>query len=71
MEGIEEEALGLPARVLSVEEENHQLREVNRNLEERVLRGGKDQVFGEDHWDAQDVTKQFGGDGWVGPEQCV
>ena len=41
MEGIEEGVLGLTARVSSVEEENHQLREVNRNLEECVGREEK------------------------------
>ena len=41
MEGIEEGVLGLTARVLSVEEENCQLREVNRNLEEHVGREGE------------------------------
>ena len=41
MEGIEEGVLGLMARVLSVEEENHQLREVNRNLKECVGREGE------------------------------
>ena len=41
MEGIEEGVLGLTARVLSTKEENHQLREVNRNLEEHVGREGE------------------------------
>ena len=41
MEGIKEGVLNLTARVSSVEEENHQLREVNRNLEERVSREGE------------------------------
>ena len=41
MEGIKEGALGLMTRVLSMEEENHQLREVNRNLEECVGREGQ------------------------------
>ena len=41
MEGIEEGVLDLMARVLSVEEENRQLREVNRNLEEHVGREGE------------------------------
>ena len=41
MEGIKEGVLGLTARVSSVEEENCQLREVNRNLEERVGREGE------------------------------
>ena len=41
MKGIEEGVLGLTARVLSVEEQNHQSREVNRNLEERVGREGE------------------------------
>ena len=41
IEGIGEGVLGLTARVLSVEEENHQLREVNRNLEECVGRDGE------------------------------
>ena len=41
MEGIKEGALWLTARVSSVEEENHQLREVNRNLEEHMGREGE------------------------------
>ena len=41
MEGIEEGVLGLMARVLLVEEENRQLREVNRNLEECSGREGE------------------------------
>ena len=41
MEGLEEGVLDLMARVLSVEEENHQLREVNRHLEEHVGREGE------------------------------
>ena len=41
MEGIEEGVLSLTARVSSVEEENHQLREVNRNLKEHVGREGE------------------------------
>ena len=41
MEGIEEGVLSLMARVLSVEEENCQLREVNRNLKEHVGREGE------------------------------
>ena len=41
MEGIEEGVLGLTARVSSVEEENRQLREVNRNLKERIGREGE------------------------------
>ena len=41
MEGIEEGVLGLMARMSSVEEENHQLREVNRNLKEHVGREGE------------------------------
>ena len=41
MEGIEEGVLGLTARVSSVKKENHQLREVNRNLEEHVGREGE------------------------------
>ena len=40
MEGIER-VLGLAARVLSVEEENHQQREVNRNLKKRAGREGE------------------------------
>ena len=36
MEGIKKGVLGLTARVSSVEEENNQLREVNRSLEEHV-----------------------------------
>ena len=41
MKGIEEGVLGLMARVLSVKEENCQLREVNRNLKEGVGREGE------------------------------
>ena len=41
MEGIEEGVLGLTARVLSTEEDIHQLREVNRNLEEWLGREGE------------------------------
>ena len=41
MEGIEEGVLGLMARVSLVEEENRQLRELNRNLEEHVGREGE------------------------------
>ena len=41
MEGIKEGALWLTASVSSVEEENHQLREVNRNLKEDVGREGE------------------------------
>ena len=37
MEGIEESALGLVSRVASVEEENHQLREVQQAQEERIF----------------------------------
>ena len=41
MEGIEEGVLGLTTRVSSIEEENCQLREVNRNLKERMGREGE------------------------------
>ena len=41
MEGIEENALGLSSRVLSVEEENCQLREVQRAQEERIVQDGE------------------------------
>ena len=41
MEGIEEGILSLTARVLSIEERNCQLREVNRNLEDHVGREGE------------------------------
>ena len=41
MEGIEESALGLVSRVVSVEEENCQLREVQRAQEERIVRDGE------------------------------
>ena len=41
MEGIEEGVLGLMTRVLSIEEENCQLREVNRNLKEHMGREGE------------------------------
>ena len=37
MEGIEEGALSLVPRVMSVEEENHQLREVQWSQEERIV----------------------------------
>ena len=41
MEGIEEGALSLVLRVSSVEEENRQLREVQRAQEERIVRDGE------------------------------
>ena len=41
MEGIEEGALSLVSRVVSVEEENHQLREVQRAQEEQIVRDGE------------------------------
>ena len=41
MEGIEEGALSLVSRVVSVEEENCQLREVQRAQEERISRDGE------------------------------
>ena len=41
MEGIEESALALLSRVTSVEEENHQLREVQQALEERIVWDGE------------------------------
>ena len=41
MKGIKEGVLGLTAKMSSVEEENCQLREVNRNFEEHVGRRGK------------------------------
>ena len=41
MEGIEEGALSLVPRVSSVEEENHQLREVQRAQEERIVWDGE------------------------------
>ena len=41
MEGIKEGALSLVPRVLSVEEENRQLREVQRAQEERIVRDGE------------------------------
>ena len=41
MEGIEEGALGLVSRVASVEEENRQLREVQRAQEERIVWDGE------------------------------
>ena len=41
MEGIEESALGLVSRVMSVEEENRQLREVQQAQEERIVRDGE------------------------------
>ena len=41
MEGIEEGTLSLVSRVASVEEENHQLREVQQAQEERISRDGE------------------------------
>ena len=41
MEGIEEGALGLVSRVVSVEEENHQLREVQQAQEEQIGQVGE------------------------------
>ena len=41
MEGIEEGALSLVPRVSSVEEENRQLREVQRSQEERIVQDGE------------------------------
>ena len=41
MEGIEEGALSLVPRVSFVEEENHQLREVQWAQEERIVRDGE------------------------------
>ena len=41
MEGIEEGALSLVPRVSSVEEENHQLREVQWAQEERIVQDGE------------------------------
>ena len=41
MEGIEEGALSLVPRVSSIEEENRQLREVQRSQEERIVRDGE------------------------------
>ena len=41
MEGIEEGALSLVPRVISVEEENCQLREVQQTQEERIVWDGK------------------------------
>ena len=41
MEGIEEGAFSLVPRVMSVEEENHQLREVQRAQEERIVWDGE------------------------------
>ena len=41
MEGIEESALGLVSRVVSVEEENRQLREVQWAQEEQIVRDGE------------------------------
>ena len=38
MEGIKESTLGLLSRGMSVEEENHQLREVQWAQEERMVR---------------------------------
>ena len=50
MEGIKEGALSLVPRVLSLEEENHQLREVQRAQEERISRDG------ERIWDLERTT---------------
>ena len=41
MEGIEEGALSLVPRVMSVEEENRQLREVQRTQEEQIVQDGE------------------------------
>ena len=41
MEGIEESTLGLLSRVTSIEEENCQLREVQRAQEERIVQDGE------------------------------
>ena len=41
MEGIEEGALSLVPRVMSVEEENRQLREGQRSQEEQIVRDGE------------------------------
>ena len=41
MEGIEDGALSLVSRVVSVEEENHQLREVQQAQEERIVQDGE------------------------------
>ena len=41
MQGIEEGALSLVPRVMSVEEENRQLREVQRAQEERIVQDGE------------------------------
>ena len=41
MEGIEEGALSLVPRVMLVEEENRQLREVQRAQEEQIVRDGE------------------------------
>ena len=41
MEGIEEGALSLVPRVMSVEEENHQLREVQQAQEEQIVQDGE------------------------------
>ena len=41
MEGIDESVLGLLSRVTSVEEENCQLREVQRAQEERIVQDGE------------------------------
>ena len=50
MEGIEEGALSLVSRVASVEEENCQLREVQRVQEEQIVRDG------ERIWDLERLT---------------
>ena len=41
MEGIEEGALSLVPRVMSVEEENHKLREVQQAQEEQIIWDGE------------------------------
>ena len=41
MEGIEEGALSLVPRVMLVEEENHQLREVQQAQEEQIVQDGE------------------------------
>ena len=50
MEGIEEGTLSLVLRVVLVEEENHQLREVQRAQEERIVWAGIGSRTWRDWW---------------------
>ena len=65
MDRIEEGILGLTAKVSSVEEENCQLREVNRNLEEHVGREGE-RIRSLER--TVRTLRTLGADSWVGSE---